>query len=297
MGKKTKGKAVNKPKMQAATVIDSLAAMASSEGEDKILVDSSPTLENDVTLIPFPDTPEKPLTKKSKRGPETDTDLNKSTDILAAIRKLSLKHDATFQKVSLIEKTTQATSREIESLSMTVKQLVSDVGENKRELCRLHSEVKELRQSNTVLKAALDESRRYGWKSFLKLHGLKEEDCENVRSRIIGILQKVVPDAPVNFEAGVDIVHRLGPKTGKTRSIIIMFSLRRVRDAVWQAVRRCKFLKDNNLTITEPVPPEDRAAREKLWPLVKKAREEGKRASFKDSYALIDGKKFNYADA
>ncbi|CAM4618622.1 unnamed protein product [Leuciscus chuanchicus] len=232
------------------------------------------------------------LTRQYKNGEERTTFITDIYDQEEVAELITSVKPCT----PLPDRTTQATSREIESLSITVKQLVSDVGENKRELCRLQNEVKELRQGNIALKAALDESRRYGWKSFLKIHGLKEEDGENVRSKVIGVLKKVVPDAPVHLDAGVDIVHRLGPKTGKTRSIIIMFSLRRVRDAVWQAVRRCTFLKDNNLTITEPVPPEDRAAREKLWPLVKKAREEGKRASFKDSYALIDGKKFNYAD-
>ncbi len=38
------------------------------------------------------------------------------------------------------------------------------------------------------------------------------------------------------------------------------------------------FLLDNNLCISELLSPEDKAAREKLWPRVKKAREKGKRA-------------------
>lgn len=95
-------------------------------------------------------------------------------NILAAISKLSLKHDATFQKISAIEKTTQATSRELDNLCTTVKQLVSDVGENKKELSRLITEVQTLQEANVTLKKALTESQRYNWKSFLKIHGLIE---------------------------------------------------------------------------------------------------------------------------
>lgn len=196
-----------------------------------------------------------------------------------------------------IEKITHATSREIEGLSVTVKQLVVDVGENKKEQHRMDKEFHALKTENRSLKTALDESRRYGWKWFLKLHGLKESEGENVRIRVIDILQQVAPDVCDLLQAGVDIVHRLGPKQeGKNRSIIILFAVRRVRDGVWHAARKSQYLQSKQLTITEPLSAEDRAAREKLWPLVKRAREEGKKASFKSSYALIDGKKYNFSE-
>lgn len=73
-------------------------------------------------------------------------------DILAAISKLSLKHEATFQKVSAVENTTQATSRDLENLSITVKQLVSDVGENKKELSHLQNEVQHCKKTIPPLK-------------------------------------------------------------------------------------------------------------------------------------------------
>lgn len=87
-------------------------------------------------MVAMPDTPEKPLSKKTKReetGMNTTTGHSESNmDILAAIHKLSLKHDATFQKIFTIEKITQATSREIDSLFAMVKQLVIDVSKNKK---------------------------------------------------------------------------------------------------------------------------------------------------------------------
>lgn len=276
------------------------SSVDSGEEDGKTWFDSSPSLDTHFTVTTEPNTPVKPANKKSKREERempTYANSENSMDILAAIRELSVKHDATFQKISAIEKTTHATSREIESLSVTVKQLVVDVGENKKELLRMDTEIRALKMENRNLKTALDESRRYGWKWFLKLHGLNESEGENVRKKVIDILQQVAPDVSDLLQVGVDIAHRLGPKQDKkNRSIIILFAARRVRDAVWNAARKSKYLQSKQLSITEPLSAEDRAAREKLWPLVKKAREEGKKASFKNSFALIDGKKYNFSD-
>lgn len=100
-----------------------------------------------------------------------------------------------------------------------------------------------------------------------------------MRERVTDVLAHVAPSIRDSLQAGVDIAHRLGPKeTSKNRAIIIFFAMRRIRNAVWAAARKCKFLQKNNLRITEPLSPEDRVIRNKLWPLIKKAREEGKRA-------------------
>lgn len=267
------------------------------DGKDMMCFESH-MLQEKVSLIPLPDTPEKPSLKKTKREGSLSRDQG-SESILDAIRKLSLKHDATFQKIATIEKTTQATSKELESLSSTVKELVSDVGKNKKELDRLQTVTRTLEKDNAALKTALIETQRYNWKPFLKIHGLKEQVKEDIRIRIIEVLHQIAPDLSTDIlDTGVDVVHRLGPPPtdGKCRSVIVRFSLLRVRSAIWQAGRKCKFLLDNKLTISEPVPPEDRAAREKLWPLVQKARKAGKKASYRDYHALIDGKRHDYAE-
>lgn len=92
----------------------------------------------------------------------------------------------------------------------------------------------------------------------------------------------------------VDVALRLGrksspPNANPKRAIVILLSMRIYRDEVWRAARNSKFLLDNILRISELLSPEDKAAREKLWPKVKKAREEGKRAVFRGSFAYIEG--------
>lgn len=118
-----------------------------------------------------------------------------------------------------------------------------------------------------------------------------------VRERVIDVLAYVAPSIHDSLQAGVDIAHHLRPKdTGKNRAIIIFFAVPSIWNAVWLAARKCKFLPQINLRITEPLSPEDRVIRNKLWPLIKKAREEGKRASFRSAFALIDGGKNYFSD-
>nr|XP_055039773.1 uncharacterized protein LOC129427366 [Misgurnus anguillicaudatus]XP_055039774.1 uncharacterized protein LOC129427366 [Misgurnus anguillicaudatus] len=257
--------------------------------------DSHPNM-NDLLAIPLPDTPLKPVPKKTKRDHMDGNDT--SMEILTAIRELSGKYDQMFQKISAIETTTGSTAKQIETLSSTVTQLVSEVATHKESLKVMATEIQELKSANKTMKAEIGECKRYTWKWTLKLHGVREKDGEDARRVVIEILSNVVPGISDDLEGAVDVAHRLGPKRGdgSNRSIIILFALRRFRDTVWQAARGCKFLLDKKLRLTEALSPEDRIAREKLWPLVKKARDEGKKASFRGSFALIDGKRFNYVD-
>lgn len=257
--------------------------------------DSHPDM-NDLLAIPLPETPLKPAPKKTKRDPRDSSDT--SVEILTAIRELSGKYDQMFQKISAIEITTGSTAKQIETLSSTVTQLVTEVAMHKESLKVVATEIQELQNANKTMKAEIGESKRYSWKWTLKLHGVKERDGEDARKVVIDVLSNVVPGISDDLEGAIDIAHRLGPKRGdgSHRSIIILFALRRFRDTVWQAARGCKFLFEKKLRLTEALSPEDRIAREKLWPLVKKARDEGKKASFRGSFALIDGKRFNYVD-
>lgn len=252
--------------------------------------DSQPEI-SDLLAVPLPDTPVKPSLKKSKREYSGRDDA--SVEILAAIREF---REEMFQKISTIDKTTAVTAQQVESLSSTVHQLVTEVATQKEALKVVSAEIQDLKLVNKTLKEEVGDCKRYSWRWTLKLHGVQEKDGEDVRRVAIDILSNVVPGISERMEDAVDIAHRLGPrrKDGTCRSIIILFALRRYRDTVWQAARGCKFLRDNKLRLTEALSPEDRVAREKLWPLVKKARDEGKKASFRGSFALIDGKRFDF---
>ncbi len=95
---------------------------------------------------------------------------NSNGDVLAAISELTLKHDKTFQKISAIETTTEATAKQIKSLTVTVQQLILDVGVHKEAL-HLESEIHASRKENKSFKTSVQECSRYSWRWCLKLHG------------------------------------------------------------------------------------------------------------------------------
>lgn len=243
-------------------------------------------------FAPLPETPEKPPTKKSKRNLN---ETHKLEEMLAAIRALSMKHDATFLKISTIEKTTGSTKEKVDKLADTVQQLIVDVNQQKEAIRCMEHEIKGLKTENCTLKNAIADCQRYSRRWSLKVHGVKEKDGENSKELVTELFAKVAPKFRDSLPRGIDIVHRLGQRrqNGSHRAIIVLFALRWLRDAVWREAKDCTFLQDNKLRIAEALSTEDKTAREKLWPMVKKAREEGKRASFRGPFAFIDGKRLD----
>lgn len=60
---------------------------------------------------------------------------------------------------------------------------------------------------------------------------------------------------------------------------------------MWRAAKESRYLAENRIRIKEALIKQDVDARAKLWPLVKKAREEGKKVSWNGPYAFVAGKK------
>ncbi|MEQ2182232.1 hypothetical protein GOODEAATRI_020190 [Goodea atripinnis] len=183
----------------------------------------------------------------------------------------------------------------MEKFTSTVHLLTLDVNQQREDLDDMKNIIQKLKAENKALKINIADCQRYSRRWSLKLHGVKEKEGEDLRHKITDILGSTAPKLRTDLEDGIDIVHRMGQRRQdqSCRPTIILFALRRVRDAVWREAKGSKFLFDNKLRITEALSPEDKEAREKLWPLVKKAREDGKKASFHGPFAFINGKKID----
>ncbi|KAL1271990.1 hypothetical protein QQF64_031006 [Cirrhinus molitorella] len=64
--------------------------------------------------------------------------------------------------------------------------------------------------------------------------------------------------------------------------------MRHFRDTLWKAAKNSPYLAKHHLRFAEDLSPEDREQRNKLWPLVEKARQQGRRAHFVGPKAYID---------
>lgn len=264
-------------------------------GDEMCWYETTPEPLSDTGLFPIlaVETPEKPAKKRNRESQSGARNWETANaELMEVIRAMTSKQDETLRRVSAIGITTEATSKRVEELTTTVKQLSLDVQQHKQTLEKMKVANTKLQEENKHLREAVAECQRYSRRWSLKMHGVRESRDEDIRGKIIDILGKMAPKLREDLKQGIDIVHRVGKlrDDGAARSTIVLFALRRLRDAVWKEAKNSQYLQENRLRITEALSPEDRAAREKLWPLIKKARDEGKKASFRGASAVINGK-------
>lgn len=132
-----------------------------------------------------------------------------------------------------------------------------------------------LKAENLTLKAGMAECQRYSHGWALKIHGVREDDREDIRSRIFDILGKVAQKIRDSLKEGVDVAHRIGQwkQDCSNWSNIILFDMRHHCDTVWKEAKGSRFL-DQYLRISRALSTEEKATRQKLWPIVWKVREE-----------------------
>lgn len=274
---------------------------SSADASDQMLLsddanwyEAAPDLNDPLAfpLLEESETPVKPPSKKHKHESSHSGRQKDNAAILGAIRELSAKQDETLRKISAIEITTQSTSKQLEELTVTVRRLTVDVRQQKQSLDNVQGEMVKLQDENRLLKEMVADCQRYSRRWCLKVHGVKETKEEDIRGKITDVLGRTAPKLRDSLKEGIDVVHRVGKRRddGSARSTMVLFAVRRLRDAVWREAKGSKFLQENRLRITVALSPEDKTAREKLWPMVKKAREDGKKASFRGASAIIDGK-------
>ncbi len=240
----------------------------------------------------LPCTPSKsPPGKKGKVKMNID---EKIDSLINAVAELTSKCDGTFQRVESMEKILENTASSITTLSTTVSELLRESTSHKEKILNLGKNVAALQQENRQLKEVCMGMQNYIRRWDLRICGVKESGPDkqsNTQDIVIKILSKVSPKIAHKLPDVVDSVHRLGKKRGdgRPRVIIIQFAMRLYRDTVWRDTKDNHYLKENGLHIKEDLSSEERAARKKAWPLVKPAREEGKKAGFRGGFAFNEG--------
>ncbi|KAL1277115.1 hypothetical protein QQF64_023788 [Cirrhinus molitorella] len=232
--------------------------MATDESVNDVPIDI-----DELANTSLPCTPSKsPPGKKGKLKMNID---EKIDSLIDAVAELASKCDGTFQRVESMERVLENTASSITTLSTTVSELLRKSSSHKEKILNVEKNVSALQQENKQLKETLT---------------------------------KVSPKIAHKLPDVVDSVHRLGQKRGdgRPRVIIIQFAMRLYRDTVWRDAKENHYLKESGLYIKEDLSSEERAARRKAWPLVKRAREEGKKAAFRGGFAFIEGVRVSVPD-
>lgn len=233
-----------------------------------------------------------PLTKRKgeNRPPETPTNSPNS-------KKGKMERDTADSIVAAlklaIEEQGSTIGKAIDELKRSVDFLSAEVQDIKGTVRKTGVRVDKAEEKIQMLENKVAELARYKRRWNQRLRGLPEREGENVRSAVIDICQNIAPEYKEKFVEVIDSVHRLGRSNlakFQARDIIIQFSMRHFRDAVWKMSKNHGYLKQRKLHFKEDLTPEDREKRNRLWPLIQKAREEKKMAFFVGGRAFIDNK-------
>ncbi|KAL1266960.1 hypothetical protein QQF64_002635 [Cirrhinus molitorella] len=148
----------------------------------------------------------------------------------------------------------------ITGLKEKLNSICEDVNEMKTKVSQIESSL--LNESNRIciLESRITELEGYSRHWNLKLHSVPESiDEKNVRKEMICSCQKLLPEHSDRLLDVIDTVHRVGmKKVNSNHGIIIQFSSRTLRAAVWVAAKSSAYQREKGLCFREDLCKADR---------------------------------------
>lgn len=240
-------------------------------------------------LPSLPITPTKsPPSKKGKHDTAsnaTASDLTEAPEFVSLAQLINTRSDK-------LESLIQENKMVIMDLKKQIHSICEDVNSMKSKVTQVEQLYHEEKKRTGILETRITDLERYSRRWNLWLNGLPETvENQQVRLEVIKICQAVLPEDKKRLPEVIDTLHRLGTKSAKgPRSVIIQFSSRIHRAAVWTAAKNSQYLRDHGLRFAEDLCQIDRENRKKLWALVEAARKEGKVAFFVGGRGFIENK-------
>lgn len=226
-------------------------------------------------------TPTKSPDPKKQRSVDIPSEGTSNDDILKAVLELSGRFAALEQKIT---KNTEVITNVCDQL--TAIEIRVQMNECK---------IKDVSEEMARIKQKSDDAERYSRRWNLRLYGMKETPGENIRPEIMTLFAALAPEDKERLDFLVDTVHRVGvPRDNSNRPVIIQFTMRAFRNKIWKISRDSKMLKELKLMLKEDLTQADRMERSRLWPIVEKARKEGKQAGYRGPHAYIEGKRVTH---
>ncbi|KAK7882245.1 hypothetical protein WMY93_028419 [Mugilogobius chulae] len=221
-------------------------------------------------------------TKKTRSDGEKSSEESATKQILDGITKLSERFDVQEERMNQI-------SDKLEKNCTLVTKLTADVTEYKIKTVKLEQQLAKLNEEVTATKEKCKEQERYKRRWNLRIKGLKEKEKEDVRGIVISLLSQIAPGVPWDVRDMVDSVHRIGRRESQqSRQVIIQFVKRECRNEIWRLTKNCDVCKREGIRFAEDMIPEDRETRKLLWPKIKEARDQNKRAYFRGPFGFIE---------
>lgn len=194
-------------------------------------------------------------------------------------------------KVDTIGTQLQQNTVMVASITKAVEFNVAEIKDCKAHLQITDKEMATLKKDNAELLERVLELERYKRRWNLRIRGMKEEEGEATRDKVVSLLFKIFPTWSLNVNHIVDSTHRIGRlEANKTRQIIIQFTQRLHRDALWKTTKNCSICKEMGISFVEDLCKADKESRALHWPEIQAARAAGKRAYYRGGTGFIEGK-------
>lgn len=276
------------------------AARSATHSYARRSLDAALKMDDASIKVPLPETPNPP-TKKSKttdKGASESQTVSNShlLEVLERVEKMQLE---SLTRMQSLETTVKDNTNSLNSVTEALEFMNNQVEEITGNVTTLQKRVESLEKENCVLRDKCEELDTYKRRWNLRVSGIQEQRGEDVRKVLIDLFSKVSPVIAEQLIYTLDVAHRLGPRADgarPSRRIIAQFLSRNVRDQIWRDARTADILKEKKIRIFEDLTQSTKDARNKLWPLVERARKEGKRAGFRGPFAYVDGKRISAKD-
>ena len=197
-------------------------------------------------------------------------------------------------RVTETEKSCQFSAAESESNEKELKAAKEEIKNLKKQCNDFEAAAKSLQKQCDELDMDLIDVQGRSMKQNLLFYGIAEggekEDCGEAAKEVLRSVLKI-PNAGDNL---FDNVHRVGQfSAGKVRPIVVKFHYYTDREKIRQAAfAAADEMKAANLGIGAQIPKKVRDARKPLYPIMKKAKEDGKTVKFAGKKMFINGKEY-----
>lgn len=143
--------------------------------------------------------------------------------------------------IAEVKEAVKENATQITGLTEAFEFICADIKTMKHRVDHIESKVKEHEASRDTREKRLAHLESYTRRWNLKLYGLEEKEKQDVRKEVIQVCQAFLPEAKDKLPDVVDTVHRLGPRkltNNQPRAIIMQFTSRIYRDAIWHAAKK-----------------------------------------------------------
>lgn len=231
----------------------------------------------------------------SVRLANLEAKMDKLLDLFSEIATLKVRLKTIEDENKDLKKAAENAKEELQELKPSVANLCMQQAEDSEEVQKLRKEVEQIKCRNIKLEA-------YTRRENIKIFNLKEKEGETPRETENLVRNMMEENLRIRREDMNEIrferVHRLPTRHNsqtrtKPRPIIAKFSFYQDKEYVMSKV---KNLKGTGIGISHDYPKEIDVIHEKLYPVLKKAKQEKQSAFFKVDKLIINGQVYRGAE-